>query len=256
MRLSHGHSRKLSDLLLELYEPADLETFRRRTLNSLAVAFGHQMVCHNEVAPSGSLSVLRPEIVDFEPLRQAFFRHAHEHPSIAHLQKTRDAEAVKTSDFLPQRKWCELGLYHEFYKKLEIQYQLTIGAELPGSGFMFTAISRKDRDFSEEERLLLTLFRPHFLRAYRRARGNGSNGVHAAQNGALQSPADVPELGLSAREAEVLFWIAQGKTNVEIAAILGVSIFTIKTHVKSIFARLDVNTRSAAVAALFRARGK
>ena len=249
MRLSHGHARKLSDLLLELYEPADLQTFRRRTLSSLASAFGHQMICHNEIGPCGSLSVLRPEIVNFEPLRQGFFRHAHEHPSIAHLQRTRDCDAVKTSDFLPQSKWRELGLYHDFYKKLEIRYQLTIGAELPQCGFMFLAVSRKDRDFSEEERLLLTLFRPHFLRAYAAAQAKG-NGNHR-----VASPAEIPhrELGLSVREAEVLFWMAQGKTNLEIGAILGVSTFTIKTHVKSIFARLDVNTRAAAVAALFQA---
>jgi DNA-binding CsgD family transcriptional regulator len=256
MRLSHDHSRKLSDLLLELYEPADLQTFRRRTLSSLAAAFGNQMVCHNEIGPSGSLSVLRPELADFEPLRQAFFRHAHEHPSIAHLQRTREAGAVKTSDFLPQTKWCELGLYHEFYKKLEIRYQLTIGAELPGSEFMFLAVSRKDRDFTEEERLLLTLFRPHFLRAYANARKNGANAApHGSAPPAIDSPSQVPqrELGLTAREAEVLFWMAQGKTNAEIAGILGLSVFTVKTYVKGIFNRLDVSTRSAAVAALFQA---
>ena len=55
-------------------------------------------------------------------------------------------------------------------------------------------------------------------------------------------------LGLSPRESEVLYWIAQGKRNEEIAAILDLSFFTVKTHLKNIFRRLNVETRTAAAA--------
>lgn len=53
--------------------------------------------------------------------------------------------------------------------------------------------------------------------------------------------------GLSAREREVLHWIGQGKTNEEIGIILGVSFFTVKTHVKNILRKLDVCSRAEAV---------
>lgn len=52
--------------------------------------------------------------------------------------------------------------------------------------------------------------------------------------------------GLTAREAEVLTWIAQGKTNREIAAILGMQTGTVKKHVEHIFEKLGVETRTAA----------
>lgn len=53
-------------------------------------------------------------------------------------------------------------------------------------------------------------------------------------------------LGLTARETEVLTWIARGKTNRDIAAILGASTGTVKKHVEHILVKLGVETRTAA----------
>jgi len=54
------------------------------------------------------------------------------------------------------------------------------------------------------------------------------------------------ELGLTPRVAETLLWIAQGKTNPDIATILGISEGTVKKHVLEIFGALAVETRTAA----------
>jgi len=53
-------------------------------------------------------------------------------------------------------------------------------------------------------------------------------------------------LGLTPRVAEVLLWVAQGKTNADIATILGISEWTVKKHVLEIFDKLNVETRTAA----------
>lgn len=56
---------------------------------------------------------------------------------------------------------------------------------------------------------------------------------------------------LSEREAQVLAWIARGKSNRDIATIIGLSPRTVTKHVEQIFAKLDVENRtSAAVLAL------
>lgn len=52
--------------------------------------------------------------------------------------------------------------------------------------------------------------------------------------------------GLTPRVAETLLWLAQGKTNPEIATILGIAEATVKKHVLDIFAVLGVETRTAA----------
>jgi DNA-binding NarL/FixJ family response regulator len=53
-------------------------------------------------------------------------------------------------------------------------------------------------------------------------------------------------LGLTPRVAEVLLWVAQGKTNSDIASILGISESTVKKHMLEVFGKLGVETRSAA----------
>ena len=57
---------------------------------------------------------------------------------------------------------------------------------------------------------------------------------------------------MTPRQAEVLHWIAEGKTNAEIATILGCSVETVKNHVKQIFQRLGVHSRTAAAAYAYR----
>jgi DNA-binding NarL/FixJ family response regulator len=54
------------------------------------------------------------------------------------------------------------------------------------------------------------------------------------------------KLDLTPRVAEVLLWVAQGKTNGDIATILGISESTVKKHLLEIFGKLGVETRSAA----------
>lgn len=53
-------------------------------------------------------------------------------------------------------------------------------------------------------------------------------------------------LGLSPKQAEVLLWVAQGKTNAETALILGISEGTVKKHLEHIFEKLGVEKRGAA----------
>jgi DNA-binding NarL/FixJ family response regulator len=62
----------------------------------------------------------------------------------------------------------------------------------------------------------------------------------------FSSPAPFLSLGFTPRVAEVLLWVAQGKTNSDIATILGISESTVKKHLLEIFEKLGVETRSAA----------
>ncbi|UIJ71753.1 response regulator transcription factor [Aurantimonas sp. HBX-1] len=54
--------------------------------------------------------------------------------------------------------------------------------------------------------------------------------------------------GLTAREAEVLLWIARGKSNRDVAEILALSPRTVNKHLETIFRKLGVENRSAATA--------
>jgi DNA-binding CsgD family transcriptional regulator len=62
-----------------------------------------------------------------------------------------------------------------------------------------------------------------------------------------------PELGLTARETEVLQLVSRGLTNKQAARMLGVSVSTVRKHLENTYAKLDVGTRTAALARAFRA---
>jgi DNA-binding NarL/FixJ family response regulator len=61
-----------------------------------------------------------------------------------------------------------------------------------------------------------------------------------------EQPHQLAALGLTARETEILFWIAQGKTSPEIATIVSAATATVKRHVHHILHKLGVETRLAA----------
>ena len=60
--------------------------------------------------------------------------------------------------------------------------------------------------------------------------------------------AELESLGLTPREAEILLWVSQGKTNPEIATILGIGLTTVKKHLEATFAKLGVENRTSAAA--------
>ncbi len=72
--------------------------------------------------------------------------------------------------------------------------------------------------------------------------------LQLTEESAPPGPRELTALGLTPRQAEVLYWIAQGKTNGEIAVILGTSPRTVDKHVEQLLERLGVENRLAAAA--------
>ncbi|MGY3472571.1 response regulator [Bradyrhizobium ottawaense] len=68
------------------------------------------------------------------------------------------------------------------------------------------------------------------------------------ESGTALPPEFTSELGLTTREGEVLAWLSKGKTNRDIAQILGLSPRTVDKHLEQIYAKLGVENRTAAAA--------
>jgi DNA-binding NarL/FixJ family response regulator len=62
----------------------------------------------------------------------------------------------------------------------------------------------------------------------------------------FESSKPLEALGLTAREAEVLLWVAQGKSNADIATILGCAENTVKVHLSRVFEKCGFENRNAA----------
>jgi DNA-binding CsgD family transcriptional regulator len=65
---------------------------------------------------------------------------------------------------------------------------------------------------------------------------------------APSAPRSLASYNLTQREVEVLLWVAKGKTNRDIADILGMSPRTVNKHLEHIYVKLGVETRTAAAA--------
>jgi DNA-binding NarL/FixJ family response regulator len=71
---------------------------------------------------------------------------------------------------------------------------------------------------------------------------DGAAGFHPD----FTSAKPLEKLGLTEREAEVLLWVAQGKSNGDIAILLGMAETTVKRHLSNFFPKLGVEGRNAA----------
>jgi DNA-binding CsgD family transcriptional regulator len=283
-------------------------------------------------------------------------QHFDEHPVIHHMPQTLNG-AYKISDFISQKKlYCIEGFYQQFLRLVDVEDQMLFFLPNANSGswcnlsqtdatLMGFALHRSQRSFTERDRLILNLLRPHLFQAY-------CNAQHCQQlqqdlsqlqqslnhlglvildtegqvqfvtpqavvllknyfskpTGSLQLPdhlwawikhqvtcltknLDLPKaclplriqqagkqlvirlvveqpgdrylllldeqtpsllnlelLGLSPREAEVLYWVMQGKDNKAIAAQLSVSKSTVRKHLESIYCKLGIQSRTEAIA--------
>lgn len=102
------------------------------------------------------------------------------------------------------------------------------------------------RYFDDAELIFLEEFLPYLDNALRRVMPM----LHAQDLSLtrIESPHNCDPAGLSKRENEILDWVRLGKTNSEIAEILGISTCTVKNHLQNIFKKLDVFNRLQAVA--------
>jgi DNA-binding NarL/FixJ family response regulator len=360
-RVSQSDLRGLLDVVRKIESIDDLGTFSAAVLRSLQELVRYDnagQLSRHPARPAWSLTV-EPATVAPATDVAAFGRTAHENPILFYYDDhpRQRGRALKSSDVLSAGEVHRLTHYDEFLKPLEIEHQLGISVIVPGPLVFGVALNRSRRDFSERDRMVLDLLRPHLAQAYRnleartrlrqaltaleqgderaeravvllrsdggiafasgaagrwleayfggeqeidhlpetlqawirRSRGR-LNGDHEVpppaaplvsersggrltvrllpptapgelaalvleERRAGVSSDEIAALGLSTRESEVLALVAAGRTNAEIALMLGISARTVVKHLEHIFAKLGVATRTAAAARAFEACG-
>ena len=107
---------------------------------------------------------------------------------------------------------------------------------------------RRTGSFTDRERKCFELLLPHVDAAMRKIDGLPViQPEHIAAPGVLSS---LVKSGLSEREIEILEWVRNGKTNIEIGMILHISANTVKNHLQRIFRKINVSNLAQAVGKL------
>jgi DNA-binding CsgD family transcriptional regulator len=140
------------------------------------------------------------------------------------------------SDVMDRRAYHRLDLYQQAVGLSKVEYSLDFCLRPAGMPLIGWGLDASDRDFNQRDRDVLdVLGRELGALIYARRRRT------ATTRGAT----------LTARETAVLTLVAEGRINSDIAALLHISPFTVRTHLEHAFIRLGVQTRAAAVAAAF-----
>jgi DNA-binding CsgD family transcriptional regulator len=148
---------------------------------------------------------------------------------------------VKVSDFYSARQWHSTGMYCDLARGWGLDHELLLflpagpgPAAGPGRTLRLIFYREPGPDFSERDRALLALLRPHLYQAYMNAE---------------RRRCATPQL--TPRQRELLHLVAAGHTNAQIARRLGVSEGTVRVHLQNIYGRLQVSSRTAAVTRAF-----
>jgi DNA-binding CsgD family transcriptional regulator len=336
--LSESETALFLDCIRELQSFSDLPTVRSWLLETaLPKLVPSDWFSYNEVDlvnPANTLAILKPDSdAFFQNLFPRFRKLAHQHPLITRQLRSPNFPVHKISDFLGQQDYHRLELYQEVYRHLGVEYQIAATIKLEPDRVTAFALSRRQRDYDERDRVVLEMLRPHLVVAFnhlalagewQNLRENAALALHelssatiivnplgrilyhvgpglrwigAADGGCLPAGltdwvrrqpqfsshrstclatcagevhiravpttnrerillvltlkedhafgSAVSAVNLTPREHEVAQWISEGKTNAQIATILGISPRTVHKHVEHIFERLGVESRVA-----------
>jgi DNA-binding CsgD family transcriptional regulator len=217
-RLRASDLHRLLQVLHELEEierPAD---FPAGVMAALAALIPADSFSYNEVdlakrrvwVVSNHPEVARPEEAAL------FARLTPQHPLITYYQATGDPQPLKISDFLGRTSFHRLALYQEFYRRVGVEYQLALTIPSTAPVVIGLAFNRGECDFSESERAVLGLARPHltYLRNVLLERALLREQLDALQRGASTTGDEVAvldrQLRLRFATPRALRWLSEG----------------------------------------------
>ena len=273
-----------SELMPKLYALRTIEDFPDRVLTLLAKLIDLETVDRDQIDDQYRENTLCSDN-DFNvgnclPLK-IFSPSIERFPFFKHYLDRHKWTAAKISDLSIESKLHRLeGGYWRFLKPIEREDRLgkvfvdpvhpatTHAIYLLQADAICLTVSRSRVTSTERDRCILDLIRPHLVQAYQNALAfteiqsqldarEIDIPPHPPEDGDLLQPKapqvrlfsieSIRSLGLTNREAEVLFWIARDKSNGEIAKLFNCSLSTIKKHLEHIYQKLDVQSRTAAV---------
>jgi DNA-binding CsgD family transcriptional regulator len=202
----------------------------------------------NELIPSDLLEYYELDRVDHRVVNcvgsddgegdmDLFWRIVDEHPLCRHQQAYLDFSAKRLSDVISRPRLVDSRVYAEWFRPYGVEAELEIGIARSRAWTRNFILDRARGDFSERDRAVFELVRPHLRHIYEMTE----------LRRAVGSPGPEDLTGLTAREAEILELVAAGLSNAAIAERLWISPGTVKKHLENMYAKLGVANRTAAV---------
>ncbi|MGH2751242.1 MAG: response regulator transcription factor [Actinomycetota bacterium] len=211
-RLQYKDLRAALDFLERIGGAADLDAFADALVTGLGGAIATDIVAYNEVDPATrrAFFVSDTDVEATLPGATALLeRHMHDNPLVVYTERTKDGSAHKWSDFVTQRELHATALWDGLFRPFGVERQMVATLPAPAPLLVGVVLNRCGRDFSERDRAMLNLLRPHLVNAYRNAQARSALAALARSDhhpaeavvivGALGEP-----LGLTPRDRDLL----------------------------------------------------
>jgi DNA-binding CsgD family transcriptional regulator len=247
--LSASSLRKVLAATAQAVEFRDLAEFRTGAIALARELVPCESASYNELKPgTGAIVLADPDEWLTEQNVELFGRLAGENPLVAHYMRTGDGQPLRFSELISRRRLHGLRLYDELYRHLGVEHQIAFVLPSPPGEVVGIALNRERCDFSGEEAAMLELLRGPLRACYQRLveRERLVGLVSRWQDD--QVTTDAGALGLSERQIEILDGVARGASNAQVGMSLGISPRTVEKHLQNIYTRLDVTSRTQAIA--------
>lgn len=145
-------------------------------------------------------------------------------------------------DFCSRRQFMNLDVFRESFGLMGWTDHAAVHLPTTDGRIHFISLERSGRvEYSERDRKILLLAQAQLINARKLA--DSRSRIRTSQP---VNPECFVQAGFSPREADVLVWLVEGKSNAEIATLLRVRIQTVKYHLTSIFNKIGTGSRLAA----------
>jgi DNA-binding CsgD family transcriptional regulator len=175
--------------------------------------------------------------------------HARENPFYHHDRPTTGFAAVRISDITDMATFGRTELASAIGWS-DVPYSLQLKVRDESGVSSYVTLDRAARDFSTRDVQVLTLLRPLLL-AFETSL---SLRLKIEQLVGSSSQDATVERRLTRRERQILDLVATGESNAEIAYRLAISPETVRKHLENVYSKLEVNSRTGALARTGRAR--
>ena len=192
VRLRHSEYERVLNVVQVVGAARDPDEFSRAVIKQVAGLIPSDVVTINEVDPAAGRTVYlaEPESFPIPPESEdRLAALADQHPLIRHLSSTGDGSAQRISDFWTQEEFHASPIYQQLYQPMGIEYQMAVALPAPRPIVVGIALNRSDADFSELDRAVLNVLRPHLVQAWFNAKDQSHlrSLLSAASNAAVDS---------------------------------------------------------------------
>jgi DNA-binding CsgD family transcriptional regulator len=223
-----------------------VEAFARNGVELLHRTIGAEITTLSEcdLASGRRIVVATPGASIGAADRACFDRHFNEHPLVRFHATAGGRTTHRISDSVPFARFRNTSLFNEYYRRIGIDHAVALPVFVDRRWLVSFVLNRTGRDFSDRDVAWLDCVRDALAALYRNARQ--LQRAQTLEDVALSDERLEP-WRLTAREREMLRFLALGKTDKEIALIACISVRTVHKHLQRVYEKLGVETRTAAV---------